>query len=132
MLPAFIAPSAPPAAGPDQGVQLVQEDDQLVAVLADLVDDLLEPLLEVAAVAGAGHQAGQVELDHPLALQRLRHVAVGDALGEPLDDRRLADTGLADQHRVVLGAPGEHLDGLLDLVLPTHHRVDAALAGPAR
>ena len=67
-------------AGPDDGVQLVEEDDELVAVLADLVDDLLQPLLEVAAVAGAGDQAGQVELDHPLAAQGLRHVALDDPL----------------------------------------------------
>ena len=77
---------------------------------------LLHPLLEVAAVAGAGDQPGQVELDDPLALERARHVAVDDALGDALDDRGLADAGLADEHRVVLGAPRQHLDGLLDLV----------------
>jgi len=40
----------------------------------------------------------------------LRHVAGHDALREPLDDGRLADAGLADQHGVVLRAPREHLD----------------------
>ena len=90
---------------------------------------LLQPLLEVAAVAGAGDHAGQLELDHPLAGQRLRHVVVHDALGEALHDRGLADAGLADQHRVVLGPAGQDLDGLLDLVVAADHRVDLALAG---
>ena len=44
-----------------------------------------------------------------LPLQRLRHVAVDDLLRQSLDDGRLADAGLADQHRVVLGAPAQHL-----------------------
>ena len=117
------------AAGADHGVQLVEEDDQLVPVRPDLVDQLLQPLLEVAAVAGARDQAGQVELDDALAAQGLRHVAVDDALGQALDDRGLADAGLADQHRVVLGAPGQDLDGLLDLVGAADHRVDLAVAG---
>src|SRR5215475_5621294 len=42
--------------------------------------------------------------------QGLGHVAGHDALGEALDDRGLADAGLADEHRVVLGTPGQHLD----------------------
>ena len=40
----------------------------------------------------------------PLVLQALGHVALDDALGEALDDGGLADAGLADEHRVVLGA----------------------------
>ena len=46
-------------AGADQRVQLVDEEDR--AGLLDLVDDLLEPLLELAAVLGAGDQRADVE-----------------------------------------------------------------------
>ena len=38
------------------------------------------------------------------------------------------DARVADQHRVVLGAPGEDLDRLLDLVGAADHRVELALA----
>jgi hypothetical protein len=65
-----------------------------------------------------------------LSLQRLRHVAGDDPLGETLDHRGLADAGLADQHRVVLGAAGQHLDHPADLGVAADDRVDAALAGP--
>ena len=98
-------------------------------MLADLVDDPLDPLLEVTPVAGAGHHAGQLELHDPLAPQRLGDVVVHDALREPLDDGGLAHPGLADQHRVVLAPAGQHLDGLLDLVVAADDRVDPALAG---
>ena len=113
----------------DDGVQLVDEGDQLVAVLADLVDDLLQPLLEVAPVPGPGDQARQVEPDQALVAERVGHLAVDDALRDALHDRGLADAGLPDQHRVVLRPPRQHLDRLLDLVLAADHRVDAALAG---
>jgi hypothetical protein len=65
---------------------------------------------------------GHVERQHPLVLERLGHFAVDDALSEAFDDRRLADAGLADQHRVVLGAPLQDLHGPADLVVATDDR----------
>ena len=67
--------------------------------------------------------------DQPLVPQRLRDVAGDHPLGEALDDGGLADAGLADQHRVVLGAPGQHLDHSPDFRVPPDDRVDLALAG---
>ena len=95
----------------------------------DLVDDLLQPLLEVAPVAGPGDQPGQVEPDQALVVERVGHVPVDDALGDALGDRGLADAGLADEHRVVLRPARQHLDRLLDLGLAADHRVDPVIAG---
>ena len=50
----------------------------------------------------------------------------------PFDDRGLADAGLADQHRVVLGAPLQHLDRAADLVVAADHRIELALRARAR
>ncbi len=71
----------------------------------------------------------EVEGDEALVLQALGHVAVDDALGEALDDRGLADAGLADEHRVVLGAAAEHLDDAADLVVAADDRIELAVAG---
>ncbi len=117
-------------AGADDRVQLVDERDDLAGGVGDLLEHGLEPLLELAAVLGAGHHRAEVERDDPLAAQRLRHVARHDPLGEALDDRGLADAGLADQHRVVLGAPRQHLHHAADLGVAADHRVELALAGP--
>ena len=76
-----------------------------------------------------GDHRAQVERDQPLAAQRLGHVAGDDALGQPLDDGGLADAGLADQHRVVLGPAGQHLHHAADLGVAADHRVELALAG---
>ena len=89
----------------------------------------LEPLLELAAELGAGDQRAHVEREDALVLEALGHLAVDDALGQALDDGGLADARLADQHRVVLGAPLQHLDRAADLVVAADHRVELAAGG---
>ena len=115
-------------AGTDDGVQLVDEGDDLAVAVLDLLEDGLEPLLELAAVLGAGDHGAEVEADQPLVAQRLRHVAVDDALGQALDDGGLADAGLADEDRVVLGAAGQHLHDPADLGVAADDRVEPAVA----
>ena len=51
--------------------------------LLDLLDDGLEPLLELAAVLGAGDQGAHVQGQEPLALERLGHVAVAIRWASP-------------------------------------------------
>ena len=48
---------------------------------------------------------------------------------QALGDCRLPHAGLADQHRVVLRAPREHLDRAPDLLVPPDHGVELALLG---
>ena len=95
----------------------------------DLREHGLQPLLELAAIFGAGDQRAEIERQHLLVLQALRHVAIDDAVRQPLDDRRLADARLADQHGIVLGAAGQHLDGAPDLLVAADHRIELALGG---
>ena len=54
------------------------------------------------------------------------HVAGDDAPRQPFGDGRLADPGIADIERVVLGAAAQHLDGPRDLGLAADQRVDPA------
>ena len=91
-------------AGTHQRVHLVDEQDDLAGRRRDFAQHRFQSLLELAAELGAGDQRPQVERQQPAVLQRLRHVAIDDALGQPLDDGGLADAGLADQHGIVLGA----------------------------
>ena len=116
-------------AGADQGVHLVDEQDDLAVGGFDLRQHGFQPLLELAAILGAGDQRAEIEREHFLVLEALRHVALHDAVRQPLDDRRLADARLADQHRVVLGPPRQHLDGAPDLLVAADHRIELALGG---
>ena len=115
--------------GTNDRVQLVDEEDDLPLGILDLRQHGLQPLLELAAVLRPGEQRSNIERPHALSLQALRHVTGHDPLGEPFRDRRLADAGLSDQHRVVLRAPREHLDHTPDLLVAADDGVELALLG---
>ncbi|CAM5370097.1 hypothetical protein RLIN73S_03885 [Rhodanobacter lindaniclasticus] len=111
--------------GADDGVDLVDEQDR-AGLLLQLGDHALQPLLEIAAVLGAGHQRTQVQRPDRGALKHLGHLTIDDALGQAFGQRGLAHAGLADIERVVLAPAAEHLDGALDLVGTADQRVDLA------
>ena len=116
-------------AGADQRVHLVDEQDDLALGGLDLLQHRLQPLLELAAIFCSRNHRAEVERQHLLVLERLRHVAIDDAQRQTLDDRRLADARLADQHRIVLGAPRQHLDGPANFLVAPDHRIELAGAG---
>ncbi len=89
-------------------------------------DDGFQPLLEIAAIAGAGEQRAHVERENRRFEEDFRDVAVDDALGQALGDRGFADARVAHIKRVVLGAAAKNLDRALDLMLSADQRVDLA------
>src|SRR3989441_526125 len=97
------------------------------SVLGDLVDDRLEPLLELAAVLRYGDDRRHVEREHAVILERVGTLAAGDQLRETFDDRRLPHTRFADQHRVILLAARQDLHDALDFLLPPDRGVELAL-----
>ena len=109
-------------------MHLVDEQDDLALGALDLVEHALQPLLELAAIFGAGDQRAHVERHQPAVLEAVGHVAIGDAQRQPFGDRGLADAGIADQHRIVLGAAGEDLDGAADLLVAADDRIELAVA----
>ena len=113
-------------AGTDDRVELVDEQDDLALGVLDLLEDGLEPLLELAAELGPGDERAEVQRDDALVLERLGHVAADDPLGEALGDGRLADARLADEDRVVLRPARQDLDDAADLVVPPDDRVELA------
>ncbi len=116
-------------AGADHGVQFVDEQDDLAFLLGQIIEHRLETFFEFAAEFGAGDQRAHVQRQQAFALESFRHFAVDDALRQAFDDGGLAHAGLADQHRVVLGAALQYLDGATDLVVAADHRVELALLG---
>ena len=108
-------------------MDLVDEHDG-AGIGLDLAHHGLEPLLEITAVAGSGEESAHVELEDGGIGQHLRHVAHDDAAREALGDGCLADTGIADEERVVLLPAAQHLDGTLDLGPAADQRIDAASA----
>ena len=123
-LEASMAPSAPPAP-----TSVCSSSMKRIVFLAraDLVHDGLDPLFELAAVLGAGDHHRQIQNDDPPVAQQLGHVAVDDHLRQAFDDRRLADPGFAEQHRIVLGAARQNLNHTLDFIVAADDRVELGL-----
>ncbi len=117
--------------GAHHRVHLVDEEDRQGPLLERL-DDRLEALLEVAAVARAREEGAGVEGEDLRALQGLRAPILEQLLGEPLDDRGLADPGLSHEDGVVLAPPAQHLEGPTHLLHAPDHRVELARRAPAR
>src|SRR5207245_3474421 len=114
--------------GTHQRVQFVDEDDGVLA-LHQLLHDRLQAFFKLAAVLRARDDERKVERKYLLVSEKRRNIAVGDALREPLDDGRLAHSGLADEHRIILRAAAENLDDALDLSLAAHERVERTFHG---
>ena len=117
------------AAGADQRMRLVDEQDDRRRRALHLVDHRAQPLLELALHRRAGLHQADVERAEPHAAQRRRDVAGGDALGKAFDDRGLADAGLAGQDRIVLPPAHQHVDDLADFVVAAEDRVHLAGLG---
>ena len=109
-------------------MDLVDEQDR-VGQLLELGDDRLQPLLEVAAVAGAGEQRAHVERVDGRALEHLGDVALDDLAREAFGDRGFADARIADVERVVLRPAAEDLHRAVDLGHAADQRIDLAGLG---
>src|ERR1700693_1102187 len=104
-------------------MNFVDEEDRIL-VLLDLFHHLLQTLLEVAAIAGAGKKSAHVERKHRSALEHLGDVGIDDLASEAFGDRGLADAGVADKQRIVLLATAQNLDRALHLRLAPDQRID--------
>mmetsp|Transcript_21834 Transcript_21834/g.35000 ORF Transcript_21834/g.35000 Transcript_21834/m.35000 type:complete len:288 (+) Transcript_21834:1522-2385(+) len=116
----------------DQGVDLIDHEDDVLLGLEDLLDHVFQALLKLAAILGASQQPSQIKLDDLLPEQHLRHVASGDAVGQAFSDGRFAHSWLSDQHGVVLLPPSQDLNRALDLLCTAdqgvHHAVSSHLS----
>ncbi len=86
-------------------------------------------MLELALDPGPGLQQAQVQDPQADFLQRGGDIAGGNAQGQALDHRGLADPGGAHQDRVVLPAAQEDIDALADLAVAADDGVDSPGVG---
>ena len=92
-------------------MHLIDKKDDIPRPL-DLRQHIPQTLFKFAPVFCPRDHPGHIDADEPFPPQRLRHMAQGHPLGQPLHDGRLAHAGLTDQRRVVLVLPAKNLDDL--------------------
>ncbi len=110
----------------DESVDFVDEEDNLAFGRGHFVDDGLQTFLEFALVLGTGHEGAHIERVYLLAAQVLGHVTADDTLRESFGDGRLARTGFADKHGIVLRASAKYLEHAANLLVTSDDRVELA------
>ena len=108
-------------------MKLIDEQNDVAVTLFYFIKDGFQSLLELAAEFGPGQQSAHVQRKDPPVAQPLRHVALHNALRQTLHDCRLADTGFADEDRIVLGFARQNSNGTANFVVAADHRIKLAL-----
>jgi len=115
-------------AGPDHGVDFVDEENR-PRLFLERAEHVLQTLLEVAAEPRTGEQRAHVEGVDVGAANLLGYFASEHLEREAFGERGLADTGIADEHRVVLAPAAEHPDRPLAFLLAADQGIDLPLRG---
>jgi hypothetical protein len=97
-----------------------------VGRIAQFLQHRLEALLEVAAILGARQQCPHIQRVNARAFEDFRHIFFNNAPRQAFGDRRLADTGLAHQQRIVLAAAAQRLNDALQFKVASDERIDLA------
>ena len=115
--------------GTHQGVDFINEENNLAVGVDHLLDDAFQTFLELALVLGTGHQSTHIQRIQLLGFQVFRNITAHQTVGKSFGDGGFADTGLTDQNRVVLGTPRQDLQHPPDLLVTSDDGVEFALAG---
>ena len=116
---------------PHDGMNLVDKENGMGNVLQRLHNVLQTPF-KVAAIARPGQQQAHVQRKQARLFQRGRHMAFGNAQGQPFGQRRLAHARLAHKQRIILTAAAQHFNGARQFLIPSHQRINPAFARPRR
>jgi hypothetical protein len=117
--------------GTNECMYLVDEDDSVAAV-ANLFDNLLEAFLELTAILCTRNQRTDVERQQTFIREGLWHFARNKALCKSFDDGSFTNTRLTDESRIVLVAARQDLNDALDLLMAPDNRVERASASGSR
>ena len=103
------------SAGAHDGVELVDEEDNLAVRLGHLFYHALQAVLKLTTVLCACYQGGHIKFNKLFVAQSAWNVARNNALCQAFYDCGLTNTRLADKNRVVLGAATQNLNGTTNL-----------------
>ncbi len=117
--------------GSDNGMELIDKEDDLPVGFLDFLQNRLETLLEFAAVFCAGDERTHIQGEDIFILQGFRYVPLDDPLGKPLDGGGFAYAGIADQNRIIFGFSGKDTDDVPDLAVPADDGVKLLFSRPA-
>ena len=108
----------------NEGVYLVDEEDDAALTLGHFLDDALQSLLKLALVHSTGHERAHVEAVELFVLQVLGHISTQDSVGKSLDYSSLTSTWFTYQDRVIFCPSRENLQHTTYLVVSSDDGVE--------
>ena len=114
--------------GAHDGMQLINEQQNLSVAGLNLLQYRFQTLLKLAPVFGACHQGTHIEGKHLFILQGFRHIALDDTLRQPLHNGSLSNARLTDQYRVILGLSGKNPHYISYLAVTADDRIKLLLS----
>ena len=104
------------------------DEKYLFVVPFHVINNGLEPLLEIPPVPRPRCERPHVEGVNGGVPERLRNLVFRDPEGEPLGYRRLPDAGVPDEYGVILPPPGEYVYRAVYLGFAADERVQLSVA----
>ena len=114
------------SASTHQGVEFIDEGNDLTIRVIDFFEDCLEAFFKFASILCTCNEGRDVEGDKLLVLEAVGDVTGDNALGESFHDSSLSHAWFTDQHGVVLGTTSKHLADSTDLRIATDDGVELA------
>ncbi len=103
--------------GPNESVQLVDEENDLPIGFCHFLENRLEPFFKLTAEARPGNQGAHIESNDPFRFQVFGHVSLDDTVSDAFSDGGLAHARITNEHRIVLCPAREHLQHTANLIL---------------
>ena len=85
------------------GMDLVNKENHLTLLFAEIIEHPLETLLKLTAEFCPGNQCAHIEREQSFSLYPLWNLTIYNTLCQPLDNCSLSNPRLTDQHRIILG-----------------------------
>ena len=114
---------------PYDQMQLINEQDNLSFAFLYFFQNGFQPFLKLASVFGPCYQGTHIQCKNLLIFQTVRHISLNDPLGQSLNGCCLTYSRFTDEHRVILGLPGQDTDHIPDLAVTADHRIQLLLSG---
>ena len=112
------------------GMQLIDEQNDLSIRLLDFVQHGFQTFLKFAPVFGTGNQCAHIQRENGLILQGLGNILLHNPLGQALGNGGFTNAGLTNEDRVILGLTGQNPHNISDLFVTADHRVHLLFSCP--
>ena len=90
----------------DDGVEFIDKEQNFPVGRLNFFQHGFQPFLKFPSKFCPCHQGAHVQTHHPFPFQAFRHVALDDALGQPLHNGGFSDAGFTDEHGIIFCSSG--------------------------